>query len=601
MILNDENMASLKQQSAATYKKNLTVFVIIAVCAIYCSLLSFLPLEVFWNTDGGNKFIIMQNLLYHGELQIANPAADLDPAGRFFPYSSFYFIKSERGIDSIFSPYFSWISQWLYVICGFAGLYIIPLLSGMGTIIVGSAIVSNLHLRDRYAIGVIALSLCTPLLFYSLTFWEMTLVTLLSASAFMLLLHRSSRHTSLITLFKAGLLLGAAGILREDIYVLIIAAAAAMLCVKYSWHKIAIFCGGTLIMLLPSWLWQYHYYGHWLGLHGSQYYKHNSAEISLWQFVLNQLNSYYIYLLKFNSGSFENQWYYIILFLPFAAGLIAGLFMHRRAGRKLSVTATAILTAGAIAAALLTVMLWMNSEPVLATIFTIGLFTASPFLLPLWLNLRVLVFNVSLRLRLAALIVIFYCAGITPLLTQNDLGIVWGPRHFIYLYPLLVPLWLYAAARLSRNNILPRKLRLFTIISIAALVLISILLQIRGISNLYIMKRNMRELNRQIAVAPPVVVSDIFWLPMVNAPHFYNKKFLQYNSGDELRELLLMLRTNQINQFSLVLAKSAMYRKIPGMELKKILSNVEIGTPRLVPLPGTDFMSTIVIPCRLKP
>lgn len=579
----------------------LTIIQIALLGALYCGLIKILPQDVFWNTDGGNKFIIMLNLLYKGSIQIENPAADLDPSGQFFPYSSFYFIKTERGIDSIFSPYFSWIAQWFYCLSGFTGLYLISLLSGIGTLVISAYMLRDLHAPNRSGMGIMILGLCTPLFFYSMTFWEMNLVTLLVTVAFRLLVHRGDKYTTHQVLIAAGIILGLAAVFREDIYVIIIATVIAMLLLKYSWLKAVTVSAGSLLVLIPVWIWQHFYYGHWLGLHGSQYYQHNTGETTILQFLLNQCSCYYIYLLKFNSGVVSDHWYYFVLIAPFALALIAGVFINPL-NRKNSaaVIFIAILTSAVACSTILTVMLWLNPEPILATIFTIGFLTASPFLVPLLLGIKTFYSGISQRLRFALLIIVLYCLGITPLLTQNDLGIVWGPRHFLYLYPLLLPLWLYAMAFLSRRKLFSINMRRIVTICAVLLVLLSLLIQVKGVANLFLMKTNMQYLNLEIAKTNEIIVSDIFWLPTVNAKQFYQKKFLQYNSGEDLNAIIKRLKEQRIKAFSIVLAKSEMYRKLNGSDLKKILTQVEICQPETVNLPGTNFMSVFIVPCKIK-
>ena len=56
--------------------------------ALMCGFVSLLPPQVFWITDGGNRYIQVQSFARQGPPEIAWPARRLDPQLRFFPWGA---------------------------------------------------------------------------------------------------------------------------------------------------------------------------------------------------------------------------------------------------------------------------------------------------------------------------------------------------------------------------------------------------------------------------------------------------------------------------------------------------------------------------------
>ena len=576
----------------------LAVLLIMAICLTYALLTALMPRDVFWITDGGNKFITMENIIRDRTDAIAYPAADIDTEYKFFPYSNFHFVRHHDNIYSIFPPYFSAFSSFFYRAAGYWGLYLISILSTGIVLLLTLRIIQRLKLPDKYLLSLPVLGLCTPFFFYSLTFWEMTLTAMLTTTAVLMVVRRTENNTTIPEFLLAGLMMGSAIILREDIYVLAAALVAAMFILKYKKTNIAMTCAGTMIIVISLWSIQYAKYVHILGLHGSKYYAHNldGNENSVISFIVNQLNGYYTYLLKFNSGDFADKWYYFLLAIPFIMAVWAGIKYKNPAGRT---AAFVTILLAVISSAILTVMLFNNNQPVLNTIFTVGFLTSSPLLVPLLLSMRSFFSSRLRRIKLILLTSVIYCIVIAPMLTQSDMGIIWGPRHFVYLFPLLIPLCIYAMIRLfyrSENRQLALKLAGLGILLLS----ISLLIQVKGVANLFLMKNNVAMMNNHLENANEVIVSDIYWLPAENPRLFYNKKFMQVNSGQELEKFVELMKRNNVRTFTLVLAKDINYRRITNDDIKRLLAKISIDKPVALDLPGTDFLSIITVSCRLK-
>lgn len=309
-----------------------------------------LPAGAGWITDNGNKYIIMRSLAEHGSTAIAAPAAELDPEGKFFPDGGFHFRRFDGAMRSIYPEYFPALSLPFYRLFGERGVLVLPALGAMAAALLFGA------WRRRMAAGLILLA-GTPLLFYGGTFWEMAPSVLFALTAVMLAVRRK--------LFLAGLVLGAGLILREEMYFLAAALGVGVLFAEpRRWRGVFRFGIGFLVAALPLLFWQYHCYGHVLGLHGALYYSHNRvAPPTVWEQLSGFFEGCYLYLFQFNAGAPEFRWYYPVLFSPMLLMVAAGAAPGFGAWRNFKHGAFALASAAWL---VLVVMLWRNPAPAMA-------------------------------------------------------------------------------------------------------------------------------------------------------------------------------------------------------------------------------------------
>ncbi|MFA7230591.1 MAG: hypothetical protein WC071_04925 [Victivallaceae bacterium] len=575
------------------------LFILLAA-VIYGILLYRLPKQVFWVSDGGNKNIVMHNILKYGSEALRYPASDIDPEKQFFPDSYYHFNKCGNRIYSIFPAFFPATAAYFYKVFGTVGPFLISLVSTLLVLFLCALLIRKMQLPVMFLYSLPLLAFATPFFFYSLTFWEMTLSTLFSTAAMLLFVYGKEHGRLSLSWqqFWAGLLLGAGLVYREEMYFLAASAVLAMLVQRKKIINTIEFSVSFAALVMPLWIFQYWRYGHVLGLHGSTYHSHNvGVEATFFQWLIQKFNGYFIYLFKFNAAGFETDWYYLFLLLPFFAAVIVGLiYRDFRRGIRLKI---ALMLCAAISSLIFTLMLWQNKQPVLNTIFTIGFVTASPLLLPFWLNLRPLLKSSNRTIAFLSMLSLIYCIILCPILTQSDMGIIWGPRHFLLLYPWLVPISLYAVRMMFHRQHFERN-RLVAV-NYALLIILALAIQLKGVANLFLMKRNAAELDRQVAAASgKLIVSDIFWLVPEIPSLYFDRKFMQFKSGAELSALLDLLKEKNIRQFTLIVSKSANYRKLNNNELTKFLQRVRVSErPVEVDLPGTEFLSVIILHCFL--
>ncbi len=281
-----------------------------------------------------------------------------------------------------------------------------------------------------------------------------------------------------------------------------------------------------------------------------------------------------------------NYRYYLASFTPDGNGLLQLLLLAAAAlglaGREFKSYRRVKI---ALAAMLGAVWLWQfgrivrSPEPVIGTIFSVGLLTSQPFLWLVVLNLRPL-WRLSGRYRVFVRLVIAAALLIPPLLTSSDLGIIWGPRHFL----ALLPVGLMAAALAARRMRVGRLL--------VVLLGLATLLQIHGWRTLALMKENTAILESTLRrEAGPVVVTDVYFLPLQTPRLFFEQEWLFAANDRSADYIRARLHSRGIDRFTLVVAADANFRRLSNEALKNLTAGAQIeAAPVSVKLPGTKFL-----------
>jgi len=181
------------------------------------------PRDAYWIADCGNKALMAQRLLAtrYGDLHFDYPAAAFDPTGAAFPIRGFA-VQRDSGFISIFAPAYPALAAPFLALVGPAGLRL-PAALGVGASAVLCCLWLAPGLGRAWAIaGGLVLALATPLCFYGATVWEHSLTVALSLGAWLL-----AGSTSASRCFGAGLLVGAACWLREELALMALALVAA--------------------------------------------------------------------------------------------------------------------------------------------------------------------------------------------------------------------------------------------------------------------------------------------------------------------------------------------------------------------------------------
>jgi len=211
------------------------------------------PLNGFWSSDQGVKLIQVQSMLLNrfSSSSIIYPGATLDPEGTVSPLRGQYFTHNGQTY-AMFSDAFALLSSIPFFIFGFAGLYIVPILSLAALALLGVRIARPLLGAGGALLVALTISLTSPLLFYSVIFWEHLPATLLVTLGIWQTIQAHQRD-NWRRAFGAGLAIGISVWLRNETA---LAAPALIGAVLIARHPRALRIGGWIgagvtIGLLP--------------------------------------------------------------------------------------------------------------------------------------------------------------------------------------------------------------------------------------------------------------------------------------------------------------------------------------------------------------
>lgn len=560
-----------------------------AATAVYLLIQYCLPRDVFWTSDGGNKFIQTQNISSFNEIRINYPAENIDPEYKYFPYCGHHFKKLENGVYSFYPFYFPYISSFFYKAAGTAGIYLIPLVSAIGIFILLFMLTKELGIEKLFPLGLAAAAFCTPLFFYAFTFWEHTLSVFLCTAGILLLLRPQKKY-----LLFAGIFTGLATVFREEAYIMFFSIACAYFICTRNKEKTSLYAAGWLFVMLPLWVVQKEIYGYFMGIHSAVYVSMEGGGAPFVKFFMDKLSNFYVYIFRFSPGG-VNPYMALITVLPFALCCLSGIvFRDFKAGLK---TKSMLLSLSCAGGAFLTVFLWKSPNPLFDTLFTQALIPATPFILIAAVSSGAFLCSEKMPVKMFSMISLFFSVIACLLLNQKDIGIIWGPRHFLFLYPLLIPLCLYAAKE-TAGVFRERRERMFFISLCICLLMLSCAVQLCGARNLFYRKDCSEKILRSVnSLESEVIVTDVFWLPEELSSIFFMKKILMVNPGGNFESLVKLLKDKKVKSFALILSKT--YRTIRNEDLVKSLDTVNVVSEKAVSFPEARFLDLNMLLCRI--
>ena len=533
----------------------------LACCALVTAI-ALLPPDVFWITDEGTKFIQLQSLARFARIDIVytGPPALLPDAG-------FHLVRLNGRVYSLFLPYFAFLNLIPFRLFGIYGVYLLPALGALISMLV------TMKMGGRAA-G-LTLLFATPVFFYGITYWEHTAALALSTVAVVLLLPRhpepgdSAQGTlgegphgaggappnhpgpSLTLGMTAGALLAASTLLREEGYLFATAIVIALAIRDRSLKSAAVVAGAFALAMSPAWLWHMRLYGSPLGLHAAVYSAYARGSFA-----------FFDSLIRFR----PQTWVSIALVVP----QLAAPFTPRRWWRV--VMALACLTGLAAA-----VLLATDVERIMATSDATGLLPSLPFV-----TLALLAWREGDRFLQT--ICILFIIGACLTLSSAGTWIIWGPRHFFPILPLLVVLSVEGWRQMERPRLA------------AVLLLAAVLIQANGIYDLALKKRGTERIRAAIvAEGASVVITDVFWLPQEMASLFYEKTFLLAKTDTAAEGAIAALRARGVERITFVGGRH--YRLLSNRSLQPMM--LTATRRRRVVTPGMDFMDVMVISCDL--
>ena len=246
---------------------------LLALTLLYAGLSAYLNgFHAFWSGDSGARFAMIQNWAQHGRLTGLAYDGALDPAGRLHALQ-FYVVHGPKGLAVMYPPLFAWVSGQAFRALGFGGLTLVPLLCGVLTLGVTYRTAARLGLRCR-ALLPLVVGIATPVLIYSVVFWDHTLLMLLTACTGYSLL-RALGGGGRLFVVAAGVLLGAGIWVHVLFFFLVFSllatswpARGALERAVGGWGRLALLLCLPFAVSVLLWLVANHqFYGLWGGAH----------------------------------------------------------------------------------------------------------------------------------------------------------------------------------------------------------------------------------------------------------------------------------------------------------------------------------------------
>ena len=552
---------------------------LLAVAICYFAALCVLEKRGFWITDNANKFLQVQALANsrYTDFSIPWPGQIVDPDFVYNPLP-YYFTRVESGkLYSVFSPVFALISALFFDYLGHWGLYLLPALSSLA-MLAGLAQLARL-ISQRIAVGHVAVltaGLCTPVFFYSLVFWEHTpaiclgiwsvryLLQFLADSAPQKLsenspwgaLRRARDHspsfprkressgrglntrdgTQRFQNASKHLCLGmaAAGLsvyFRDEFYLLCLVLA---LCTAFyaSGDRLKILVSSALILLvslLPLWLFQWLTIGHPFGYHLNT---HLATAADWVHHLAARPRVFYNLFIASNPIPSLS----LVLALPF---VIVFVLSPRFAPSALQKAVPVYSVVALISAGLSIGGYFFAVSPIDYMLKSSNaLFVSAPFVALAFL--RSADSETSALQRWIWLVALSFAALYALAAPKvGSMGIHWGNRYFLLLYPLFAVL---AAGNLIDWLGRQRSYLSGGVLAVGAVLVLSFAAQVYGVSILAEKKAFSHRLNSEMRQrSEEVVITNQRWVPHALCGEFYQRPFFYVATPRHYERLLQLL------------------------------------------------------------
>ncbi|HUB61017.1 MAG TPA: hypothetical protein VL978_09960, partial [Puia sp.] len=258
------------------------IFILAAALAWLAYLASTIPNGVFYSADGGVKYMTVKQLAEgHGFKYVYLPqptwVRSIWEAG-YFPLRAPFVYPSSGGYVYVFPPAFQIVSAFLFSRLGYAGLYILPILSIVLLWIFMILLLRRLGITPpRIGLALFILAFCSPLTLYGVMYWEHAPATLLLFAGLVFIVRPPARMWAAVAL---GLVSGLAIWLRPEAIVLNFLYALAALAV-YRRERRPVYLGFVACLAVSVagfMLFNQLEYGSIIGLHGHQLTDPNDAD-----------------------------------------------------------------------------------------------------------------------------------------------------------------------------------------------------------------------------------------------------------------------------------------------------------------------------------
>lgn len=563
-----------------------------------------MPAEGLTHHDTGAKYLQVRNLRFSQsglDWSINYPARSLDPQLEFAPFNPKQYVAEQGRIHLQWPIFLGLLTRIPWKVMGFWGLYLVPFLTGLGTLWATYLLALRIGMPRQVAWLVVPLlGLATPISMYSLLFFEHTLASLLVTLSLLAALaglpsrgshkgegqnefercHSSLRSESLSLLstrFTAfsGALLAIAVYFRSELYVLaaVMGGTYLFLAWKRQMKRVAIaWLVAFVLALIPLWAFYAISEGTILPLHALWYFtssegsKASGATLGGLPPLRYIASAGWRVVPDFLFGPQNSPLSPVLPLWASAAGLagvglcgVAGLLRFRRFQTGRMTWRLGLLLTGLSLIVVATVPTLFSDQPYYNLH---GFLLASPFItLALWPTGKTQGATLAPETWLRIVILLYVGLHVLIISAFSGLGTIsrheWGQRYLLPAYPALAVLSLFAAWRLwsaCKDIVRERRLALACIAVWAALASAGVGFNFRG----YVALREERtqvvawmQLARTLPSGEPLV-TDVWWLPLNLAADFYTRPIMLAEGDTRMADWAEKMKQRGVTGFGLM-------------------------------------------------
>lgn len=548
---------------------------LLTIGLIYLGVLAAMPPQGLTQHDTGAKYLQVRNLRITSsglDWSINYPARQLDPQLQFVPFSPKQYYADQGKIYLQWPIFLGLLTRVPWKLMGFWGLYVVPLLAGLGTMLAAYLLALAIGLARRVAWLAIPLTgLATPVAIYSLLFFEHTLAAMLvTLSLLSAALSLTNGRLSTRGAAWSAMWLAAAIYFRSELYVLAVVVAliyTGLAWKQRAWRPLLAWVGVFLLALVPLWAFYAITEGNILPLHATRYFAPGSDSGGLDLPALRYIVSAgWGVAPDFLFGPQSFPLSPVFSWWLEAAGLLGVILCGVAAlARLLRPT-----TSRAARLALLVVGLALIVPISAATLFSArpyynlhGFLLASPFVaLALWpprqvgedggLSRAGLLYIAALLYTGFHTLVISALSGLGPISLHE-----WGQRYILPAYPALVVTALLAGWRLWSAYGRSAKWRTQARAGVALALLLALAgvgFNVRGYIMLYDERQQVvawLDLAQKLPDRVPLV-TNVWWLPLNLAAGFYSRPIMLAQDEARMAQWARAMRDKGLSDFGVM-------------------------------------------------
>ncbi len=565
---------------------------LLIIALLYVAALVAMPPEGLTHHDTGAKYLQVRNLRLSTsglDWSINYPARSLDPDMEFVPFNAKQRTIEQGRIHLQWPIFLGLLTRVPWKVMGFWGLYVVPLLSGVGVAWATYLLAIGVGVPRRVAwIAVPLVGLATPVFIYSLLFFEHTLAALLVTLS-LVAACRAIESPGSQTMMLSGALLAVAIYFRSELYVLalVVGGVQAVLALRdEAWRerliKWAVAFG---LALIPLWAFYALTEGTLVPLHATWYFAggegstgggigNGTSQLSLpplryiatagWGVVPDALLGPQGFAL-----SPRFPWWVTVAGL-LGTGLVAAAALMRllrdrtrlRELRLWTLVAGLGLIGAACGQTLFSGQDYSNLH---------GFLIAAPFVaLALWPTEQEgaqerwvtgisWLYIVTLLYVGLHLLVISAFSGLGPVSRHE-----WGQRYLLPAYPALVVLALHAAWRIWSVYAVDARLRKVALAGLVAwgvLAAIGLGFNLRGY---VVLAEQRREVTEWMALARTMpggepLLTDVWWLPLNLAADFYSRPIMLAEGTSRIEKWAEQMKEKGVTSFGFMSTTPAVF------------------------------------------